>query len=67
MIKEIDMTKKVKKFVLFFVLAFISSLIASKKAEAMKICLVPKNSNGKLVYQGSVIDMDANSISHDCY
>lgn len=61
------MTRKVKKFVLFFCLAFVSSLLANKKAEAMKICLVPKNSDGKLMYQGNATNINANSITHDCY
>ena len=61
------MTKKVKRFVLFIVLAFISSLLASKKAEAMKICLIPKNSDGKLMYQGTATNINVGSVVHDCY
>ena len=60
------MAKKVKKYILLIIFSFVSSLLTGKAAEAMKVCLFPKNSDGKLLYQGSATDKEVASLGSDC-
>ena len=49
------MVKKIKKLIVFTLFAFFYSLF-SKQTEAAIGCVVPKGSNGKLLYQGIQTD-----------
>ena len=63
------MVKKVKRFVVFVVFSFFYSLLAGKTAEAASVCLVPKDANGNLKYNGASTAVSAETIAQEswCY
>ena len=62
------MVKKVKRFIVFFLFSFLYSLFG-KPAEAATVCLVPKDSDGKLKYNGASTATTASDFAGEswCY
>ena len=71
--KENFMVKKVKRFFVFLLFSLFYSLLSGKGALAAstknnRLCVVPKNSSGKLVYNGGATGVSALAVGSDfCY
>lgn len=70
--KENFMVKKVKRFFVFLLFSLFYSLLSGKGALAApaknRLCVVPKNSSGKLVYNGGAMGVNASEVVSDfCY
>ena len=70
--KENFMVKKVKRFFVFLLFSLFYSLLSGKGALAApaknRLCVVPKNSSGRLVYNGGATGESASAVGVDfCY
>lgn len=66
------MVKKVKRFFVFLLFSLFYSLLSGKGALATpaknRLCIVPKNSSGRLVYNGGATGESASAVGSDfCY